>query len=68
MANITKERLIPEMCEGCARARRYDCAVIKEPIYIYNKHGYCWAWVSPERAKEIEEEIAFAAGRPGREG
>ena len=55
---MAKEKPIPKMCKGCARNKRTHCEVIKDPEYIYeNRGGICYAWVNPQRAVEIEEEI-----------
>jgi hypothetical protein len=55
------DKPIREMCKGCERNRRTKCAVIKEPGYIYEKRGKCWAKVDTKTALRIEDEIKTKA-------
>lgn len=56
---MTKEKPVPEMCDGCARNKNMYCEVIKAPGWLYEHRGICFAWVNEARAKEIEAEIKF---------
>ena len=61
---MASERLVKEMCEGCGHNCRNRCDVIKDPGWIYeHRKGKCFAKVSPEQLKQIEDEIDLAAKR-----
>ncbi len=51
------ELIHKEMCDGCGHSQGNICRVIKDPKWIFKHRGKCFAKVTPERAKEIEEEI-----------
>ncbi len=59
---LKRQRPVPEMCAGCARAKRSRCDVITEPEYFYKTRGTCFARVNARRAKEIEEELKAING------
>lgn len=62
---MASERPVKEMCEGCGHncsGRR--CDVIKDPGWMFkNRNGQCFAKVSPEQLKQIEDEIDLATKR-----
>ncbi len=51
------EQIVPEMCEGCGWAGKTLCRIIKDPGWIYQHRGNCFARMTPERVREIEHEI-----------
>ena len=59
------ELIHKEMCEGCGNVRGNICIAIKDPKWIYKHRGKCFARVTPERAKEIEEEIRAQKSKEG---
>lgn len=55
---MASERPVQEMCEGCGHNCGTRCDVINEPGWIYeHRKGKCFAKVSPERVKEIENKL-----------
>jgi hypothetical protein len=59
---LDSQRPIPEMCLGCARNKGTTCETISNPEFIYERRGSCFAKMNARRAREIEKDIAFAAG------
>lgn len=46
------------MCEGCGHNCGKRCDIISEPDWIYkHRNGKCFAKMSPEKLKQVEEEI-----------
>jgi len=61
---MASERPVKEMCEGCGHNCGTRCDVINEPGWMFkNRNGQCFAKVSPEQLKQIEDEIDLATKR-----
>jgi hypothetical protein len=62
------ELIHKEMCEGCGNVRGGICIAIRDPKWIFkHRNGKCFAKVTPERAKEIEDEIRARKNKEGTE-
>lgn len=61
------EQIVKEMCSGCGWVNGKFCRVIREPDWIFKHRGKCFAKVTLERAKEIDNEIRARKGKEGTE-
>ena len=50
-------------CLGCARDRKTRCEIIEEPGYFWGKYGRCFAMVTAEQARQIEQQIRINMGQ-----
>jgi len=53
-----KHEFITEKCEGCVKAGKTLCKVIKEPKYFFEKYGECFSRSEdPEFFEQVKKQV-----------